>query len=112
MLGASGEEVAARLLEKDGFAIVDRNWRVLEGEVDLIARRGDLVVFCEVKTRRTDMWGDPSEAVAVVKQVRLKRLAARWMREKRPGPVAVRFDVVSVIVRDGPTEVRHIADAF
>jgi putative endonuclease len=112
MLGASGEEVAARLLEKDGFAIVDRNWRVLEGEVDLIARRGDLVVFCEVKTRRTDMWGDPSEAVAVVKQVRLKRVAARWMREKRPGPVAVRFDVVSVIVRDGPTEVRHIADAF
>jgi putative endonuclease len=112
MLGASGEEVAARLLEKDGFVIVDRNWRVPEGEVDLIARRGDLVVFCEVKTRRTDMWGDPSEAVAVVKQVRLKRLAARWMREKRPGPVAVRFDVFSVIVRDGPTEVRHIADAF
>jgi putative endonuclease len=112
VLGIAGEEAAARCLEHDGFEIVERNWRVPEGEVDLIARRADVVVFCEVKTRRTDRWGDPSEAVAPLKQARLRRLAARWLRERRPGFVSVRFDVVSVIVRDGRTEVRHIPDAF
>jgi putative endonuclease len=98
VLGGEGEDAAARCLEQDGFEVVERNWRVPEGELDLVARRRDLMVFCEVKTRRTDHWGDPSEAV--------------WMRERRPGPVSVRFDVVSVIVRDGRMEVRHILDAF
>jgi putative endonuclease len=111
-LGTTGEDAATRYLEAEGFEIVERNWRSPEGEVDVVARRRGLVVFCEVKTRRTDRWGDPSEAVAHLKRARLRRLAARWMRERRPGPVGVRFDVVSVIVRDGRTEVRHIPDAF
>ncbi len=110
--GVTGEDLAARCLEADGFEVIERNWRVPEGEVDLVGRRGDLVVFCEVKTRRTDRWGDPSEAVVPLKRARLRRLASRWMRERRPGAVGVRFDVVSVIVRDGRTEVRHIPDAF
>jgi putative endonuclease len=110
--GATGEDLAARCLEAAGFGIIERNWKVPEGEVDVIARRGDLVVFCEVKARKTDRWGDPSEAVVPFKRARLRRLAARWMRERRPGPVGVRFDVVSVIVRDGRTDVRHIPDAF
>jgi putative endonuclease len=112
VLGAIGEDVAARLLEDGGFEVVDRNWRVTEGELDLVARRGDLIAFCEVKTRRTDHWGDPSEAVAPHKQIRLRKLAALWMREQKPGPASIRFDVFSVIVRDGRTDVRHIADAF
>jgi putative endonuclease len=111
-LGVAGEDAATRCLEAAGFRVVERNWKVPQGEVDLIARRHDLVVFCEVKTRTTDRWGDPSEAVAPLKRARLRRLAATWMRERRPGPVGVRFDVVSVIVRDGRTEVRHIPDAF
>jgi putative endonuclease len=110
--GAAGEDLAARCLQAEGLEIVERNWKVPEGEVDLIARRGDLIVFCEVKTRTTDRWGDPSEAVAPLKQARLRRLAASWMRERRPGSVGVRFDVVSVIVRGARTEVRHIPDAF
>jgi putative endonuclease len=112
VFGSTGEDLAARYLRADGLEIVERNWRVPAGEVDIIARRPGLVVFCEVKTRTTDWWGDPSEAVSPIKQARLRRLAACWLSERRPGPADIRFDVISVIVRDGRTEVRHIRGAF
>ena len=71
-----------------------------------------LLVFCEVKARRDDRFGAPAEAVDRTKQMRLKRLAARWLADHRPGAVDIRFDVVSVIVRDGRCELTHIPDAF
>ena len=111
-IGHSGEDAAHRLYRKLGFRVLERNYRCKGGEIDLIARRGPLIVFCEVKTRRTDRWGDPSEAVHGAKRMRLKRLAAMWLAERRPGAVDIRFDVVSVIVRRGRTFVRHIPDAF
>jgi putative endonuclease len=111
-LGRSGEDVASGLLTRSGFEIVERNFRCSRGEVDIIARRGRLLVFCEVKTRRSSRWGDPSEAVSVAKRNRLRRLAAEWMNDRRPGSVEVRFDVVSVIVRDGRLVAHHIPDAF
>jgi len=111
-LGRAGEDAAERLYRASGFRIVERNYRCKGGEIDLIARRGDLIVFCEVKTRHTDRWGEPSEAVHYGKQARLRRLAAMWLSERRPGSVDIRFDVVGVIVRRGRLEVRHIADAF
>ena len=111
-LGRGGEDVAERLFRSQGFRILDRNYRCRGGEIDLVARRGALVVFCEVKARRTDRWGEPSEAVNHAKQARLKRLAAAWLTHRRPGAVDIRFDVVSVIVRRGRSYVRHIPDAF
>ena len=111
-LGRTGEDAAERLYRRLGFRVLERNYRCRGGEIDLIARRGSLIVFCEVKSRQTDRWGDPSEAVRYGKQARLKRLAAAWLAERRPGPVDIQFDVVSVIVRRGRTEVRHIPDAF
>ena len=111
-LGRDGEDIAEALLRRSGFRVLDRNYRCKGGEIDLVVRRGDLVVFCEVKSRRTDRWGEPSEAVHHGKQARLKRLAAIWLADRRPGPVDIRFDVVSVIVRRDRTEVRHIPDAF
>jgi putative endonuclease len=112
LLGRTGEDLAADLLSRLGFTIIERNWRHAAGEIDLVAASGDLLVFCEVKTRRTNKWGEPSEAVGYHKQARLRRLAAAWMSERRPGQVRVRFDVVSVIVRDAQTEVVHLPDAF
>jgi len=111
-LGRCGEDAACGVYEQLGFEIVERNHRCSLGEIDVIARRGNLLVFCEVKTRRTDRWGDPSEAVHPRKQARLRRLAGHWLATNAPGSVSVRFDVVSVIVRDGRTEVEHLPDAF
>ena len=111
-LGQTGEDAAERFYKKSGFRTLERNYRCKGGEIDLIVGRGSLVVFCEVKTRRTDRWGEPSEAVHYAKQARLRRLAAMWLSDRRPGPVDIRFDVVGVIVRPGRVEVRHIPDAF
>ena len=108
-LGASGEAAAARWYEAAGYAIVARNWRCRDGELDLIAEKGRLYVFCEVKTRRTDAFGLPAEAVDRRKQVRIRRLAARWLAEVAPARGrSIRFDVASV--RDGVVEV--IEEAF
>ena len=100
------------MLTRAGFDLVERNFRCSAGEIDIVARRGGLLVFCEVKTRRSDRWGDPSEAVNSTKRLRLRRLAAEWMATRRPGAMDVRFDVVSVIVRKGKLVAHHIPDAF
>jgi putative endonuclease len=111
-LGAEGEALAARWYEDNGYEILDRNWRRREGEIDLIARRGKTVVFCEVKARSTDRFGSGAESVLEAKQRRIRRLAARWLSELTPASgrsrVEVRFDVVSITA--GQVEV--IENAF
>jgi putative endonuclease len=111
-LGATGESLAADLYRKLGFTIVDRNWRCNSGELDLVVASGNLLVFCEVKTRRSDFFGTPAEAVGYQKQARLRRLAAAWMAENHPGQVDVRFDVVSVLMDDVEPQITHLPDAF
>jgi putative endonuclease len=77
---------------------VARNWRCGEGEIDLIVARGPALVFCEVKARTTAAFGVPAEAVTPTKQARIRRLAARWLREEGPGRrTQVRFDVASLL---------------
>jgi putative endonuclease len=111
--GRRGEELAADHLENNGFTILDRNYRCSQGEIDIVAGHGSLVVFCEVKCRHSARWGEPSEAVGWRKQQRLRRLAASWLGDRRrPVFADVRFDVVSVVVRDGVPELTHIPDAF
>jgi putative endonuclease len=94
--GRQGEELAAAWYRRHGYEIVERNWRCPTGEVDLIARRGGLLVVCEVKARRTDAFGPPAAAVGRVKQQRLRRLAAAWLATHDIHGVDVRFDVVAV----------------
>lgn len=107
-LGAYGERVAARHLVEDGLVLLDRNWRCEAGEIDLVLRDGDVLVFCEVKTRSGTSYGHPLEAVGPVKTERLVRLAQRWMEER--GMVAeTRFDMVGVVrSRRGAAEVEHV----
>ena len=103
-VGISGEDAAARWYEAGGYTVVARNWRCRDGELDLIAARGRMFVFCEVKTRRTDTFGLPAEAVTKQKQMRIRRLAARWLEEDAPRrPHSIRFDVASVL--DGVVEI-------
>ena len=111
-LGRSGEDAAVTHYERLGYQVLERNFRSRAGEIDLIARDGGVVVFCEVKTRKTDRWGLPAEAVNPRKQARLRRLAGEWLSVRRPGRVQVRFDVVSVIVAGDELELTHLIDAF
>ncbi|MEO7398871.1 MAG: YraN family protein [Ilumatobacteraceae bacterium] len=106
--GRWGEDQAERWYRNHGYAIVERNWRVKEGEIDLIVAIAGLIVFSEVKTRATDAFGDPSLAVTNRKQHRLRRLAAIWLRASNVHGVDVRFDVVCVL----GVQVRVIEDAF
>ena len=97
-LGTSGEDAVAAWYEAQGYEVVARNWRCRAGELDLIVRRGRTFVFCEVKTRTTDAFGVPAEAVNRDKQARIRRLAARWLTEDAPMRArAIRFDVAAVL---------------
>ena len=109
--GRSGEDEAVSFYESAGF-VVERNFRAGRWEVDLVAAKRGLVVFCEVKTRTSDRWGLPQEAVGREKQARIRRVASSWLAEHHPGPVEVRFDVVSVLVSDGQVHLTHIENAF
>lgn len=96
-LGASGEEAVAAWYLDQGYEVVERNWRCRAGELDLILRRGRTFVFCEVKTRSSDAFGAPVEAITRDKQVRLRHLAARWLEDAPLRPTEIRFDVASVL---------------
>jgi putative endonuclease len=93
--------------------VLARNWRVREGELDVIARAGTTIVFCEVKTRRSDAYGIPAEAVTAVKQARIRRLAVQWLAATGERAAVLRFDVAAVMP-DGRGEwiVDVIEDAF
>lgn len=107
-LGVAGEDAACAWYEAAGFRVAARNWRCRAGELDVIATRGRLVVFCEVKTRSSDAYGVPASAVTPAKQRRIRHLAMRWLDEQTGGFADLRFDVAAVV--DGRVEV--IAGAF
>lgn len=100
-LGARGEQAALDLYRRRGFTLVARNWRCSIGEVDLVLRRRDLLVFCEVKTRTGSRHGGGFEAVDARKRRKLRSLAEVFLLTHGAGATSVRFDVASVAVRGG-----------
>jgi putative endonuclease len=117
-VGRYGEQVAVDHLEAAGLVVLARNWRCREGELDIVARDGDELVFIEVKTRSSLAFGLPAEAVDRIKAARIRRLALIWIAAQRSGPgarswSALRFDVVSVLrKRTGGPELAHVKGAF
>ena len=114
-LGAQGEARAARFLVKRGYRIVERNVRLGGVEVDLIASRGRVIAFVEVKTRRTDRFGPPEMAVDSSKQSRLVRAAASWLHQQRGLVREVRFDVIACRPPAGALglwRIEHLPGAF
>ncbi|HEY2429405.1 MAG TPA: YraN family protein [Acidimicrobiales bacterium] len=103
LLGRSGEAAAAEWYARQGYEILARNWRCRDGELDLIVAKARQIVFCEVKTRTSDAFGMPAESVTRSKQMRIRRLAARWLEDAPTRPRAIRFDVASVM--DGRVDV-------
>ena len=111
-LGAAGEARAVEHLRERGWRILARNLRSGGVEIDVIAARGGLVAFVEVKTRRSRRAGLPEEAVDARKQARLVAGAAAWLRE-HPGVAArIRFDVISCESTPAGFRVRHLEGAF
>jgi putative endonuclease len=111
-IGARGEDAAADAYRRRGFRIVARNWRCRIGELDLVAERRGVLVFCEVKSRRGDAFGVGYEAVTWRKQAKLRSLAEAFLQATGSRPQAIRFDVASVAVRGERSAVEVFEDAF
>ncbi len=111
--GREGERLAERLLKKQGLRLIRRNSRSIVGEIDLIMRERDEVVFVEVKTRSSRTWGEPEQAVTRAKQQRLIRHARQFVERHKLQEHPLRFDVVAVLM-DGAAgpEIRHYRNAF
>ena len=111
-LGKSGEDLACAELERRGYAIIARRYRVRGGELDVIARDGQTIVFVEVKTRVGRMFGEAAEAVTPRKQLRMTRLAEEYLMRHHLADCPCRFDVVSVHIGAGTQIVEVIQNAF
>jgi putative endonuclease len=112
-LGRAGEDAALEVYLRRGFRLLARNWRCALGELDLVVRRGRLLVFCEVKTRSGNAFGGGYEAVTRSKRRTLRRLAEAFVAETALRPAATRFDVASVQLELGRLpDVEIYQDAF
>lgn len=112
-LGKRGEAIAAHYLWGAGYEIVERNWRCPQGEIDLVARDGDELVFVEVKTRSSVLFGHPLESITIAKLARLRRLAAAWCQAHPGKHDRIRIDAVAVVAPPrGEFEIDHVRRVF
>lgn len=105
-LGRRGEQLAAQYLEERGLVVVDRNVRTSQGELDIVAREGEELVFVEVKTRQGDDETAPDVAVTATKLERLERLAEAYLAERGLTEIAWRIDVIGIVVNRSGQVVR------
>ena len=110
-LGKRGEDLAIELLVSKGYKILDRNWRSGHKEIDIIALDGNTLVAVEVKTRKSNTYGEPDIAVGVMKQRMLIWAADAYVRYHNLD-VDVRFDIISIVFTNNEPRIEHIEDAF
>lgn len=110
--GAWGEDLALRYLTRRGYTLVERNYRTRYGEIDLILRQGDALVFVEVKLRRGTGFGDPVEAVTPRKQSAIRSLATQYLSDRDPDFETLRFDVIGILASENRIRIRHVVEAF
>lgn len=107
--GERGETLAARYLEKQGLVVLSKNWRCPEGELDLVLTDRNILIVCEVKTRTSDNYGTPAEAVDDAKAARIRRLARRWRALYHAAYVDTRYDIVAILwPPEGKPEIKHL----
>ncbi|MEW6034735.1 MAG: YraN family protein [Chloroflexota bacterium] len=105
-LGALGEKLAADLLKKRGYRILERNYRCREGEIDIVARQGDCLVFVEVRTKTGGGFGSPEESVTAAKKGKLVTAALSYLQGHRGPPADWRIDMVAVELGPGGRPLR------
>ena len=109
--GMEGEREAVKYLKKEGYEILETNWHFHRYEIDIIAKRGEVLAIVEVKTRATDYFGDPEDAVDYKKRRKIVESADAYI-EERDLDVDVRFDIVAILKTKDGLKLRFIEDAF
>lgn len=107
--GAAAEERAALFLKAAGYEILARNWACPLGELDIVARKGQSVVFVEVRSRASSAYGSPAETVTAAKRGRIIRTAQAYIKAARPRAEEYRFDFIGIVPGEAP---EHIENAF
>ena len=110
--GNRGEQIAMRHLQGLGFHILEMNYRFGRAEIDIVAKDGDTLVFCEVKMRTSDEFGDPEYAITPGKQKKIRRVASGYLYEHEIKEQDCRFDVVAIRLNQGRVEINYIRNAF
>lgn len=111
-LGPLGEELASDHLVKKGYRLIERNFKIKIGEIDIIAEDGQTLVFVEVKTRLNKEFGQPFEAVNLFKQKKIRCIAEAYLQRKPLNGREARFDVISILLEPDKTRIEHIENAF
>ena len=110
-LGELGEDLAVEELEKNGYEIVERNWRYKKAEIDIIARKNEVLAIVEVKTRSSDYFGDPQDFVNT-KKIKMLVEAVNEYVVSKDLDVEVRFDIIAIIISQNKLTLEHLEDAF
>lgn len=110
-LGKEGEAIALKYLLDNGYEILEKNFRHLKAEVDIIALKNNELIFVEVKTRSTDYFGEPAESVTRSKQRLMAEAADFYVVNKKQG-CEVRYDIISIVIKNNTHTLHHIRDAF
>ena len=108
VLGTSGETLACNYLKKKGYKLIEGNYKNKIGEIDIIASKKKVLIFVEVKTRSTLIYGNPSEAVNIYKQNKIRKVAEQFLLENKLDGFPCRFDVIEIV----GDKINHIENAF
>jgi len=111
LVGQKGESLALNYLRKKGYEILEVNWRYQRAEIDIIAEHNNQLIVVEVKTRTSEVFENPKEAVTIGKQKNIVKAADAFIQE-RDIDLECRFDIVSVLILNNETSIEHIEDAF
>ncbi len=110
--GSAGESLAEKLLTEKGFKLVERNYRYGRGEIDLIFYDRDILVFIEVRSVSSDMYGEPEDTISIRKRKQIKKIAGAYLWEKEINDVECRFDVVAIKWENNKPLIKYIPNAF
>lgn len=111
-LGQQGEEIAAQYLQKEGYRILTRNFRTRYGELDIICWKNDILIFVEVKTRRSENFGSAEEAITSKKIAHIKKVALHYLADNHTKYKEIRFDVITILMVNYEPRLNHIQAAF
>lgn len=111
--GFKGEDIACEYLEKQGYRLIERNFRTRTGEIDLIMSQGPFLIFVEVKTRRSSLYGDGRESITRQKQTRIKTTALHYLQNHTHTASFLRFDVILITFQEKKlSQISHLPNAF